>query len=238
VGQTFIDTYSRVAHAHVKLYTQRNSLVAADALNDRVLPFFEEHGVELQRILTDRGSEYCGSLQTHSFELYLAVEDMASRTATFEHTKARAYRPQTNGICERFHKTLKEEFYDVAFRRKLYHTLDELQTDVDAWMVYYNTQRPHSGRYCFGKTPMQTFLDAKHIALDKQALSPSLGMFLPTRSGEVESAHGLAGQGQGSNATNHDPRQPPLTGQAADYTRPEHAAAIAIIGQPQPIGQS
>lgn len=234
MGQTFIDTYSRVAH--VKLYTQRNSLVAADALNDRVLPFFEEHGVKLQRVLTDRGSEYCGSLQTHSFELYLAVEDI-------EHTKTRAYRPQTNGICERFHKTLKEEFYDVAFRRKLYHTLDELQTDVDAWMSYYNTQRPHSGRYCFGKTPMHTFLDAKHIALDKQAIGeePALGMFLPTWSGEIESADGLAGQG--SSATSFDPRELPLTGQAADYTRPEHAAALAIVGvsdnvHAQPIGQS
>jgi transposase InsO family protein len=90
--QTFIDTYSRVAH--VKLYTQRNSLVAADTLNDRVLPFFEEHGVKLQRVLTDRGSEYCGSLQTHSFELYLAVEDI-------EHTKTKAYRPQTNGYASR-----------------------------------------------------------------------------------------------------------------------------------------
>lgn len=129
--------------------------------------------MKLQRVLTDRSSEYSGSLQTHSFELYLAVEDI-------EHTKTRTYRPQTNGSCERFYKTLKEEFYGVAFRRKLYHTLDELQTDVDAWISYYNSQRPHSGRYCFGKTPMQTFLDAKHIALDKQAI----GMFLPTPPGE------------------------------------------------------
>jgi len=220
--QTFIDTYSRVAQ--VKLYTQRNSLVAADLMNDRVVPLFEEHGVLLQRMLTDRGSEYCGSLEHHSFELYLALEDI-------EHTKTRAYRPQTNGICERFHKTIKEEFYDVAFRRRLYHTLDELQTDVDAWIDYYNIQRPHSGRYCFGKTPMQTFLDSKHIALDKQAL----GMFQPTLPAPVQSADGLAGQG--SNAEQPDPRQPPLTGRAADYTRPEHAAAIAIIGQSQPVGQ-
>lgn len=161
--QTFVDTYSRVAQ--VKLYTQRNSLVAAEILNDRVVPLFEEHGVQLQRILTDRGSEYCGTLKHHSFELYLAVEGI-------EHTKTRAYRPQTNGICERFHKTIKEEFYDVAFRRKLYHTLDELQTDVDVWTHYYNTQRPHSGRYCFGKTPMQTFFDSKHIASDKQSIVP------------------------------------------------------------------
>lgn len=96
--QTHVDTYTRVAH--VKLYTQRNSLVAADALNDRVLPFYEEQGVKVQRILTDRGSEYCGVPHTHSYELYLAVEDL-------EHTTTRAYRPQTNGICERFHRTLE-----------------------------------------------------------------------------------------------------------------------------------
>jgi hypothetical protein len=138
----------------------------------------------------------------------------------------------SNGICERFHKTLKEEFYDVAFRRKLYHTLDELQTDVDAWMNYYNIQRPHSGRFCFGKTPMQTFLDAKHIALDKQAI----GMLLPLRSEENESADGLTRQGRST--AESDPRERPLMGQAIDYTRPEHAAALAIIGQALSIGQS
>lgn len=163
--QTYVDTYTRVAR--VKLYTQRNSLVAADALNDRVLPFYEEQGVKVQRILTDRGSEYCGVPHTHSYELYLAVEDI-------EHTTTRAYRPQTNGICERFHRTLKEEFYDVAFRRKLYHSLEELQTDVDAWIHYYNIQRPHSGRFCFGKTPMQTFMDSRHIAWEKQAIGQDL----------------------------------------------------------------
>jgi hypothetical protein len=59
--QTFIDTYSRVAV--VKLYDQKNSLVAADVLNDRAIPFFEEHGIKLHRILTDRGSEFCGNLE-------------------------------------------------------------------------------------------------------------------------------------------------------------------------------
>lgn len=215
--QTFVDTYSRVAQ--VKLYTQRNSLVAAEILNDRVVPLFEEHGVQLQRILTDRGSEYCGTLEHHSFELYLAVEGI-------EHTKTRAYRPQTNGICERFHKTIKEEFYDVAFRRKLYHTLDELQTDVDAWTHYYNTQRPHSGRYCFGKTPMQTFLESKHIAIDKQSIAPistnntadfepvPQGMFLPTQPDPVLSTDELAGQGRSvhsQSGAQSDQRERPLT---------------------------
>jgi transposase InsO family protein len=219
--QTYVDTYTRVAH--VKLYTQRNSLVAADALNDRVLPFYEEQRVNVQRILTDRGSEYCGVPHTHSYELYLAVEDI-------EHTTTRAYRPQTNGICERFHRTLKEEFYDVAFRRKLYQSLEELQTDVDAWIHYYNTQRPHSGRFCFGKTPMQTFMDSRHIAWEKQAI----GQDLPPLAASDQSADGQAGQGR--SAAQSDQRERPLTSLPADYARPEHAAALTIIGHAQLIG--
>jgi transposase InsO family protein len=156
--QTFIDTYAKVAF--VKLYDRKNALVAADLLNDRVIPFFEEHGIALLRILTDRGTEYCGAREHHEYQLYLSVENI-------DHTKIKAKHPQTNGICERFHKTIKNEFYDVAFRKKVYTSLEELQTDVDAWVAEYNTERPHSGKYCFGKTPMQTFLDSKHLASEK-----------------------------------------------------------------------
>lgn len=156
--QTFIDTYTRVAI--VKLYDRKNALVAADTLNDRVLPFFEEQDVPLLRILTDRGTEYCGSPEHHEFELYLALEQI-------EHTKTKARSPQTNGICERFHKTMLQEFYQIAFRKKLYETIEQLQQDVDEWLYSYNHERPHSGRYCFGKTPMQTFLEGKAIVEQK-----------------------------------------------------------------------
>lgn len=156
--QTFIDTYTRVVS--VKLYDRKNALVAADHLNDRVLPFFEEQGVKLLRILTDRGSEYCGNLQHHEYELYLALEDI-------DHTKTKVKHPQTNGICERFHKTILQEFYQIAFRKKVYDSLEELQRDVDEWVRYYNEARPHSGRYCYGKTPMQTFLESKHLVQEK-----------------------------------------------------------------------
>jgi transposase InsO family protein len=161
--QTFIDTYTRVAFA--KLYDRKNALVAADTLNDRVLPFFEEQGVPLLRVLTDRGSEYCGSIEHHEYQLYLALENI-------DHSKTKARHPQTNGICERFHRTMKDEFYSIAFRKKIYHSIEELQQDVDEWLLLYNCQRPHSGRYCYGKTPMQTFGESKHLAeakmLDKQ----------------------------------------------------------------------
>lgn len=82
--QTFIDTYSKVAFA--KLYDRKNALVAADLLNDRVIPFFEEYQIPLLRILTDRGTEYCGRREHLEYELYLAIEDI-------EHTKTKARHP-------------------------------------------------------------------------------------------------------------------------------------------------
>ena len=156
--QTFIDTYAKVAFA--KLYDRKTPITAADVLNDRVLPFFEDHDIRLSRVLTDRGTEYCGSPERHEYELYLAVEDI-------DHTRTKTRSPQTNGICERFHRTVLDEFYRVAFRKKIYRTIEELQTDLDAWVVEYNQQRPHQGRWCYGKTPIQTLIDALPLAKEK-----------------------------------------------------------------------
>jgi transposase InsO family protein len=156
--QTFIDTYSKYAFA--KLYDRKHAITAADMLNDRVLPFFEEHEVPLLRILTDRGSEYCGNRETHEYALYLDLENI-------EHTRTKTRSPQTNGICERFHQTIQNEFYASAFRRKLYHSLEELQRDVDTWLESYNAERTHTGKYCYGKTPLQTFIDSAKFAYDR-----------------------------------------------------------------------
>jgi len=156
--QTFIDTYCKVTF--VKLYDRKNALVAADLLNDKVVPFYEEHGIKLLRVLTDRGTEFCGNKEHHEYELYLAVEDI-------DHTKTKARHPQTNGICERFQKTMLNEFYQVAFRKKLYRSIQELQRDAEEWVRQYNEERTHSGKYCYGKTPMQTFLDSIHLAREK-----------------------------------------------------------------------
>jgi transposase InsO family protein len=156
--QTFVDTYSKVACA--KLYTEKTPITAADLLNDRVLPFFEAHGLPLLRILTDRGTEYCGAPDRHPYELYLAVEDI-------DHTRTKTKSPQTNGICERLHKTLLNEFYRVAFRKRLYTSLEPLQQDLDGFLEAYNTRRPHQGRWCYGKTPMQTFMDSLELAKEK-----------------------------------------------------------------------
>ena len=156
--QTFVDTYAKVAFA--KLYTTKTPIAAADLLNDRVLPFYQEQQVPLLRVLTDRGSEYCGRVEQHDYQLYLAVNDI-------DHTRTKAQSPQTNGICERFHKTILNEFYQVAFRKKIYATLDELQEDLDAWIGTYNHDRTHQGKMCCGRTPMVTFEDGKRTCREK-----------------------------------------------------------------------
>ena len=150
--QTVLDTFSSVAFA--KVYTAKIPVTAADILNDRVLPFFEEQKIPVMRILTDRGTEYCGSLDKHPFQLY-------------DHTKTKAKSPQTNGICERFHQTVLNEFYRIAFRKKIYSDLETLEADLDEFLHRYNNERTHQGKRCKGRTPMATFVDGKKIFNEK-----------------------------------------------------------------------
>ena len=157
--QTVIDTYSRVAFA--KLYTSKHAITAAEVLNDRVIPFFEEQQIPLLRMLTDRGSEFKGRPEHHEYELYMQLENI-------DHSLIRVRHPQSNGMCERLHRTMQEEFYAIAFRKTLYASLDQLQADLDGWVQHYNQERPHSGRYCYGKTPMETFLASRTLAKEKQ----------------------------------------------------------------------
>ncbi len=166
--QTFIDTYAKVAFAKLydRLYDRKTPITAADLVNDRVVPFYDAHEVKLCRVLTDRGTEYCGNPEHHEYELYLALEDV-------DHTRTKTKSPQTNGIVERFHKTVLDEFYRVAFRKKIYGSIVELQADLDSWVQSYNEERPHQGRWCFGKTPMQAFLDATPLAKEKMIATGS-----------------------------------------------------------------
>ena len=150
----YVDTYAKVAQA--KLYTTKTPITAADMLNDKVLPFYEENDLPVLRILTDRGTEYCGRADRHDYQLFLAINDI-------EHTKTKVKSPQTNGICERFHKTILQEFYQVTFRKKVYQDIDQLQNDLDLWIDHYNNERTHQGKVCEGRTPMQTLEDGKEI---------------------------------------------------------------------------
>jgi len=146
--QTGIDTYSNVGFA--KLYLDKTQTVAADFLNSKVLPFFDEHRISVLRILTDNGREYCGVRDTHHYQLFMHLNDI-------EHTRTKVRHPQTNGSVEKLNQIIQNEFYSVAFRKKLYTSLDGLQEDLDFYMKEYNFDRTNQGKRCQGKTPYETF---------------------------------------------------------------------------------
>jgi transposase InsO family protein len=156
--QTVVDTYSSVSFA--KVYTAKVPVTAADLLNDRVLPFFEHHNVPVLRVLTDRGTEYCGTPDKHPYQLFLQLNEI-------DHTKTKVKSPQTNGICERAQQTILNEFYRVTFRKKVYSDLETLQTDLDEYMNRFNNERTHQGKRCLGRTPMATFLDGLELFKEK-----------------------------------------------------------------------
>lgn len=156
--QTVVDTYSSVSFA--KVYTAKVPVTAADLLNDRVLPFFEHYDVPVLRVLTDRGTEYCGLPDKHPYQLFLQLNEI-------DHTKTKVKSPQTNGICERAHQTILNEFYRVTFRKKIYSDLETLQTDLDEYMNRFNNERTHQGKRCKGRTPMATFLNGLELCKEK-----------------------------------------------------------------------
>jgi transposase len=135
-----------------KLYLSKVPMTAVDVLHDRVLPFYDDHGVTIEHLLTDNGRETCGKPLSHPYELYLAIQQI-------EHRRTRIGSPETNGFCERFHRTVKEEFYSVAFRRTFYESVDQLQRDLDTYLDFYNRERAHQGYRTKGRTPYQAFLD-------------------------------------------------------------------------------
>jgi transposase InsO family protein len=148
--QTVIDCHSRFAFGH--LYTSKVPVTAVHVLNEKVLPFFEEHDCPIVTILTDNGREYCGRMDGHPFELFLQLEAIEHRT-----TKVR--RPQSNGIVERMHRTLLEEHFGIQGRVKFYESLDEMQHDLDTYLHVYNHERAHQGRNMNGRTPHQAFVE-------------------------------------------------------------------------------
>jgi transposase InsO family protein len=165
--QTGIDTYSNIGFA--KLYTEKTAITAADFINTMVLPFFDEYGLPVIRTLTDRGTEYCGVRENHPYQLLLYLSDI-------DHTKTKVRHPQTNGCTERLNQTILDEFYKVAFRKKVYKSLEEIQVDLDAFMKTYNNERTNQGKYCKGRTPQQSFIDGlelcqQYIHNGKEALT-------------------------------------------------------------------
>jgi transposase InsO family protein len=146
--QTVIDTFSRYAWG--QLHTSKLPVTAVQTLNNHVLPFFEQHRAEIDTILSDNGREFCGRPDRHPYELFLQLEDI-------EHRKTKVRRPQSNGFVERLHRTLLDEHFRIKGREKFYESIAEMQTDLDEYLIRYNTKRPHQGRGMNGTTPLKAF---------------------------------------------------------------------------------
>ena len=80
-----------------------------------------------------------------------------------EHRRTKVARPRTNGFVERFNRTVLDEFFREAFRNKFYATVEELQSDLDNWLSYYNNERPHRGYRNMGRKPIETLEEGKNL---------------------------------------------------------------------------
>lgn len=148
--QSAIDCSCSVGFA--RLCVSKQPIHSVALLHELVVPFYDALGIGLAAVLTDCGREYCGRPDNHFFELYLG-------SLNVEHRTTRPASPYTNGFAERFHRTLKDEFFAKVFREKIYGSVEELQRDLDSFLEFYNTGRVHSGYRCQGRTPMQTLKD-------------------------------------------------------------------------------
>jgi transposase InsO family protein len=159
-----LDCHSRYAWA--RLYISKLPLMAVQILNNDVLPFFEKHRAWVVTILSDNGREFCGRPDRHPYELFIQLEEIEHRT-----TKVR--RPQSNGFIERFHRTLLEEHLRIQGRTKCYEALEEMQKDLDVYLVSYNTKRPHQGRGMKGRTSYQALKEGLPKKMKKTATQPA-----------------------------------------------------------------
>ena len=141
-----VDTFGSVGFGF--LHTSKQPEAAVAVLHNQVLPFYAERYLIVGAVLTDNGTEFCGTPE-HPYELYLALSDI-------EHRRTQVRRPRTNGFVERFQRTVQEEFFETAWRTTLYESVEALQEDLDRWLVHYNTERPHQGYRNLGRRPLDT----------------------------------------------------------------------------------
>ena len=152
--QAGIDAYANFGFA--KVYTNKKADSAIDFVKTKVMPVYEMFHIPLDRILTDNGKEYTTHWENgkHDYEIFLAK-------CGITHTKIKPRCPKSNGMVERFNRTLLEEFYQIAMLKKVYTSLDELQDDLDKFIYYYNFKRTNQGYRLKGKIPYQKFIDGK-----------------------------------------------------------------------------
>ena len=143
-----VDTFSSYAFGY--LHTSKQPEAAALVVHNDVMPFYQAHDLTIGAILTDNGREFCGT-ETHPYELYLSLNEI-------EHRRTKVRSPQTNGFIERFNRTVLDEFFRIIFRTTFYESVETLQADFDAWLVTYNTERPHQGYRNMGRRPIETIM--------------------------------------------------------------------------------
>lgn len=143
---TAVDTYG--SYAFGSLATERTALRAAELLYGQVAPFYEAHGLKFENVLTDNGTEFCGT-EDHAFEATLFELKVG-------HRRTKIKRPQTNGFVERFHRTILDEFFRVELRKRQFSSLNDLDHALQSWICHYNVSRTHQGYRNRGKTPYQT----------------------------------------------------------------------------------
>ena len=148
--QTAIDCHSR--HAWARLYPSKLPITAVHLMNNDVLPTFEAASAKIEVVLSDNGREFCGRPDRHPYELFLQLEEI-------EHRTTKVKRPQSNGIVERFHRTLLDEHFRVEGRKTWFDTIEEMQVVLDEYLAGYNQRRPHEGRGMKGRTPARAFRD-------------------------------------------------------------------------------
>ena len=152
--QTGIDAYANFGFA--KVYTNKKADSAINFVETKVIPVYGMFNIPLDHILTDNGKEYTTHwiYGKHNYEIFLAK-------CGITHTKIKPRYPKSNGMVERFNRTLLEEFYQIAMLKKVYTSLDELQDDLDKFIYYYNFKRTNQGYHLKGKIPYQKFADCK-----------------------------------------------------------------------------
>lgn len=143
-----VDTYGSYAFGFLHVSKQPEAAVAV--LHNDVLPFYRQLDLPVKAVLTDNGREFCGT-ERHPYELYLDLNGI-------EHRRTKVRTPKTNGFVERFNGTVLEEFFRLKMRETFYDSVEAMQQDLDAWLVHYNTERPHLGYRNMGRRPIETVM--------------------------------------------------------------------------------
>jgi transposase InsO family protein len=166
---TVVDTYGSYAFGF--LDTSNSPEAAVAVLHNAVLPFYRDRQIQVENILTDNGREFCGG-KRHAYELYLQLVEI-------RHKRIEVRKSQTNGFVERFHHAVLDEFFRPAFRTRLYQTVEVLETDLDPWLVYYNTERTHPGYRNHGRRPLDVVQDYLKQRQEAPPVSPAAGSAQP-----------------------------------------------------------